>query len=165
MSWSPPLPCPAVVRSPATQLRRAATFDVKMTPMIDVVFLLLIFFVCTTSFRAHEQSLPTNLLVPGQTASPVAVDPQLEELEEVIVRLRGQAEQVSWQVNDRPCDHLSLVRQILATLAQVDVQIPVVLDVASEIHLGRVVELYDLCREVGFQRIQFAARSTSVDRP
>ena len=36
-----------------------------MTPMIDVIFLLLIFFVCTASFQAPEQILPTNLRLPG----------------------------------------------------------------------------------------------------
>ena len=39
--------------------------EVKMTPMIDVIFLLLIFFVCTASFRAVEEVLPTNLSLPG----------------------------------------------------------------------------------------------------
>ena len=42
--------------------------DVTMTPMIDVVFLLLIFFICTASFQIVEQNLPSRIqleLPPG----------------------------------------------------------------------------------------------------
>ena len=35
--------------------------EIKMTPMIDVVFLLLVFFVWTASFQAIEYLLPSSL--------------------------------------------------------------------------------------------------------
>ena len=34
--------------------------ELSMTPMIDVVFLLMVFFVCTASFKAAELVLPTR---------------------------------------------------------------------------------------------------------
>ncbi|HBT77287.1 MAG TPA: hypothetical protein DEB39_10285, partial [Planctomycetaceae bacterium] len=37
----------------------------NMTPMIDVIFLLLIFFICTASFQRIEQLLSANLALPG----------------------------------------------------------------------------------------------------
>ena len=40
--------------------------EVKMTPMIDVVFLLLIFFVWTSSFELPEFDLPSALAEPPQ---------------------------------------------------------------------------------------------------
>mgnify|MGYP001380259885 CR=1 FL=1 len=49
-----------------------------LTPMIDVVFLLLIFFICTASFQIVEQTLPsgvqlelpagTEMVMPGDDA-------------------------------------------------------------------------------------------------
>jgi biopolymer transport protein ExbD len=60
--------------------------DVKMdlTPMIDVVFLLLIFFICTLKFKVLEGKLPTFLPKDvGVNSSPA--DVMLEKLEIDIV--------------------------------------------------------------------------------
>jgi len=132
--------------------------DMPMTPMIDVVFQLLIFFVCTASFQAPEELLPAYLLSAGATAQPETIDPQIEELEQVVVKIDPDgAGRVSWSVNDRPCAALAEVREVLTAVAAVRADLPVVLDVASEVPVGNMVEVWDLCRLVGFQKIQFAA--------
>jgi len=46
--------------------RRRADFALRMTPMIDIMFLLLIFFLVTAKFRPPEAFLPFNL--PGSDA-------------------------------------------------------------------------------------------------
>lgn len=46
--------------------------ELKMTSMIDVVFLLLIFFVVTASFQIDEGTLLANM--PGNTTTPPLVD-------------------------------------------------------------------------------------------
>ena len=43
------------------QRASAVDMDSAMTPMIDVVFLLLIFFVWTASFQIVEQILPSEI--------------------------------------------------------------------------------------------------------
>ena len=43
--------------------RRRRRFGLRMTPMIDVIFLLLTFFVLTAKFRTPEQFLPIHLAV------------------------------------------------------------------------------------------------------
>ena len=53
------------MRRPPYHRDEHGRLDVKMTPMIDVIFLLLIFFVCTARFRASEEVLPTSLSLPG----------------------------------------------------------------------------------------------------
>ena len=54
------------MRTPSYQNDRREGLDVKMTPMIDVVFLLLIFFVATASFQMVEHVLPSSLqALPG----------------------------------------------------------------------------------------------------
>ena len=39
--------------------------ELNLTSMIDVFFLLLIFFVCTSSFDEPEKNLPTKLATQG----------------------------------------------------------------------------------------------------
>lgn len=145
------------MRLPLARGRGAAQLDVKMTPMIDVIFLLLTFFICTTSFRAPEEALPTNLLAAGTGHAELPLDPELEELEEVVVRVLWENERPRWRINDRELAELTDVREALAPLARVQRNLPVVLRAASEVPLGALIDVYDLCRQLGFERIQFTA--------
>lgn len=131
-------------------------FDVKMTPMIDVVFQLLIFFLCTASFQALEESLPTTL-APSGASQAEAPPEELELLDEVLVRVEHHEGQVRWRVNERPCERLQQLRELLDLVARIRTDVPVILDVDPEVALGDVIDVYDLCRLAGFERIQFAA--------
>jgi biopolymer transport protein ExbD len=134
--------------------------EIAMTPMIDVVFLLLIFFICTASFQMVEDLLPAGLAVAGGTSSPAQVDAQ-PDLERVLVEATRADGQTRWIVNERPCDSLADVRRVLQTVVQIDPSLPVILDVAADVPLGDMINVYDLCRLVGFERIQFAACTDS----
>ena len=130
--------------------------DIAMTPMIDVVFQLMIFFICTASFQLTEELLPTSLAIAGGTtpAAAVEVDPDLER---IIVRGESIEGGTAWTVNDRPCPSLIEVGQMLRAIAEIDVTLPVILDVGDEVPLGDMIDVYDLCRLAGFEKIQFAA--------
>ncbi len=127
-----------------------------MTPMIDVVFQLLIFFICTASFQLPEELLPTNLaILSGSTVTqPTENEPDLER---IVVRATRAEGQTRWVVNDRSCDSLAEVREVLGWVAEIDRSLPVILDVAADVPLGDMIDLYDLARLVGFERIQIAA--------
>lgn len=127
-----------------------------MTPLIDVVFLLLIFFICTASFQIAESVLPTSLEAAGSTETDIQVDvdPQLDR---VIVKLTLRAGRVSWVVNDRPYASLGEVRSVLKQVALVDNSLPVIVDAEGIVPLGDVIDVYDICRLSGFDKIQFAA--------
>ncbi len=134
-----------------------------MTPMIDVVFLLLVFFLCTASFQIHEQVLPSSLQIAGGTADrPEDVPQQLVDLEHVIVKIFWQEGRPSWEVNRTPKASLAEVADVLAAAAAVQVDIPVIVDPAAAVPVGYVIEVYDLSRALGFAKIQFAA---SPDTP
>ncbi|MBR6480362.1 MAG: biopolymer transporter ExbD, partial [Thermoguttaceae bacterium] len=49
--------------------------ELKMTSMIDVIFLLLIFFVLTANFNEIEMFLRMNLSAPGEGAPAVPAAP------------------------------------------------------------------------------------------
>ncbi|MFN5850466.1 MAG: ExbD/TolR family protein, partial [Pirellulaceae bacterium] len=49
---------------PGAASRRQGALDLMMTPMIDVVFLLLVYFIATTSFQKPENQMPTGVAKP-----------------------------------------------------------------------------------------------------
>ena len=132
---------------------RREQLDVKMTPMIDVVFLLLIFFVCTASFQVAEALLPTDLAL-GRGPQTNETEPDLEH---IVVRGAVTNARTIWTINSRECDSLAQVRELLQKTAAIDATLPVILDVANAVPLGDMIEVYDAARLVGFDRIHFAA--------
>lgn len=63
------------VRSETARLfkkHKQRRFNLRMTPMIDVIFLLLTFFVLTAKFRSPEQFLP--IIMPEAVADTVRLD-------------------------------------------------------------------------------------------
>jgi len=133
--------------------------DTNMTPMIDVVFQLLIFFVCTVSFQALEEVLPTNLRAPGAGAGATALDPALAELEDAIIRIEREGAKTHWSLSSRNFATLPELRAVLGQLAQLRADLPVILDSQPDVPLGDVIDTYDMCRVIGFDKIQFAAHT------
>jgi biopolymer transport protein ExbD len=128
-----------------------------MTPMIDVIFNLLIFFVCTASFRPPEQVLPTMLSSLGASSTVVPLPPEIVELEDVVIKVLAVDGRIAWQINQQSYERLEQVREVLLAIAGLQADLPIILDVQGEVPLGDVIDLYDLCRLVGFDKIQFAA--------
>lgn len=129
-----------------------------MTAMIDVVFLLLIFFVCTASFQAIELVLPSNLLVSSNAAVDVPIEPP-DDLERIVVQITTGLTGASYLVNDRPCQTRDELMALLAALADVDRSLPVVVDCDDRVPLGEAIAVYDLARSVGLVKVQFAAEA------
>ena len=144
------------MRRPQYQHSIQSSFDINMTPMIDVVFQLLIFFVCTTNFQVMEELLPSNLLGPGSVAA-AKIPPELEDLDEVVIKLTVEQGLPRWRVNERTYTRGNELRGVLGSLAQLSRHLPVVLDISPDVAMGNVIDLYDVCRLAGFGKIQFAA--------
>lgn len=138
---------------------RRGNMEIKMTPMIDVVFLLLVFFLWTASFQIVEQTLPSQLSeVSGTSPTPSETPPPVEEdFDKVVVRVRWVNGRPQWTINQMDMTDLKQVRTRLETIAAVKQDAPVILHPDQEVPLGHVIDLYDLTRLVGFEEIQFAA--------
>lgn len=145
------------MRIPQTR-RTASAMELRMTPMIDVVFLLLIFFVTTASFQAQEQRLPADLNQPGSSQATTAEPPE-PDLDPIVVRLAWRNGEPAWSVNGQEQPSLAEVRAALARIAAIDAELPVVLDIAGEAPLGQMIDIYDACRLAGFERIRFAVEA------
>jgi biopolymer transport protein ExbD len=145
------------MRRPTYRSNRREPLGAAMTPMIDVIFLLLVFFVCTASFQAIEQILPTRLSLPGAIDSPAPPDPDLEDLDEIVVRVLWVDGRPAWEINRRQYGSLAQVRAVLEAARNLKSDLPVILDVEPDVPMEHVIDVYDLCRVVGLQRVRFAA--------
>lgn len=148
------------MRIPSDRTRDDRRDGMAMTPMIDVVFLLLIFFVCASIGQKRESLLPTELGA-GSVRSEEVVEQQ-NPLGEVWVHLRtpeGTAEPgpTVVELNDREYTEFDRLQATLTKLAELAPEIPVILDIANDVPLGDVIRVYDTCRDAHFQSIHFAA--------
>jgi biopolymer transport protein ExbD len=147
------------MRRTSIYLQRRSDLDVKMTPMIDVVFLLLVFFVWTASFQIVEQVLPSSLSQMMGT-EPTTIDqppPPEMDFDNVVIRIRWTGAAAAWSVNDAPVASLAAVRSSLNAIATIKPDAPIILHPDPEVPLGDVIDVYDLARLEGFEKIQFAA--------
>ena len=126
-----------------------------MTPMIDVVFLLLIFFVVSAAGQLREELLPTELPPDGAVTAANPADRPPQQLD-IWLKLRAEPTGTVVNMNGTDYSDLSFLKQQLSTLAELDPTNPVVLDVDNGVPYGDVVDIYDTCTAAGFERIEFA---------
>ena len=136
---------------------RRDSLEIKMTPMIDVVFLLLIFFVWTASFQVVEYLLPSELSALLGNQAAVDVPPPEADFEDVVVRIHWIGDHPGWTVNDQQADSLEELHQQLQAIARIKQDAPVILHPDQEVPLGDVINVFDISRLIGFEKIQFVA--------
>ncbi|MGH7128406.1 MAG: ExbD/TolR family protein, partial [Planctomycetaceae bacterium] len=138
-----------------------AEADRAMTPLIDMVFLLLIFFVCASVGQIRESLLPTELAA-GSIESP---QPRHEPppLGELWLRLsRNDAGRTVIEVNERRIADVRVLAATLRDLAGVTTEIPVILDIDPDVPLGDMIAVYDAANQAGFDSIDFAVEPSAV---
>jgi len=132
-----------------------------MTPMIDIVFLLLVFFVCVASDQVIEMTLPTDLAAGSVDAKQL--EPQETWTTEIHLKLftLPSQQRASIEMNGRVFNESSQVQKSLAALAEISRDSPVILEVSDKVELRDVVTIYDACRASGFESIHFAMHKSS----
>lgn len=111
--------------------------QVDMTPMLDIVFIMLIFFVVSSSFL-QIRSLDVQL--PGATT---ALRSQAD-----LIHLQLMVDgQLRWQ--GKPM----LSQDLGAALAELSPQAEVIIEADSQVAHGRVVALMDRLRQAGIHRM------------
>lgn len=134
------------------------SIELKMTPMIDVVFLLLVFFVWTSSFELPEYDLPGSIAVPPGGAINAASTDVPETFDEIIIRIlrRDSLDQI--ELNGSPVADMTSLTDRLASIVQIGVQPPVIVDPDDKITMEVAVAVYDAARAAGVDRVLFAAK-------
>lgn len=136
--------------------------QLNMTSMIDVIFLLLIFFVLTANFDRIEKLLPTNLFLRGTAWIDPKIPSEETILGEIQIRILAEGNMVFWKVNQRTCSTFSEFEKVLRELATISPSIPVIIDPARSLPIEKVIDVYDACRRTGLTKIQFAAEEQAA---
>ncbi len=123
--------------------------SVNLTPLIDVVFLLLIFFMVSTTFT-KESHLEVNLpeAVGEQSAAKI-------EFVEVIVGPRG-----GYSINGRALvnNQLATLRSGIETIAGGNNSLPFVITGDAGAPYQSVVSVMDLAGQMGFSKLSMTTK-------
>ena len=136
--------------------------ELNLTSMIDVIFLLLIFFVCTASFDKPEKNLPTK--IASQGPAQTRRRPQEErDLEDIVVQINADPSSgVQYAIDGKNYASLREVEETLDSLREIDPNSPVVLDPDKSVPIESVLDVYDASRRVGLGKISFTASPSSL---
>ncbi len=124
---------------------------INVTSLIDVMFLLLIFFLVTSSFK--DQSVIQLDLPSSSTAEAIDDGPAV-----LYLTAGGDI-----YLDDEPMAKSELKQALRQRLASSGDD-RVVLRADQKSFHGDVVELYDVIREAGYRRLGVAADRSNVDR-
>lgn len=133
------------------------SLQLQMTPMIDVIFLLLIFFICTASFQQLEELLPTPTVawLGNRSSETVEIPPELLDLEEVVVLIHFD-ERAYWDIGETRYRDWLEVRRLLELVSKQNSRVPVILDVDGNVPLEAILQVHDGARQCGLTSVQFA---------
>jgi biopolymer transport protein ExbD len=123
--------------------------EINLTPLIDVVFLLLIFFMVTTSFRDEGR---LRLQLPEADAEAVSVEEI--ELIEVVVDRGGR-----FYVNEQPVTdtRLETLQQALRGVLGTESALPVLIKADAQAQHQAVMTVLDAAGQLGLTQVAFAA--------
>ena len=141
-------------------IKRPKPAQLNMTSMIDVIFLLLIFFVCTANLNAVEEILPTQFSLSGVTISDLEPEPGFLNLQYARIRISYQNRIPYWQIEGQSCQTVHDVQAVLARIARSKSDLPVIIASESNVPWGNVIDTYDICRSVGLEKIQYEVTAT-----
>ena len=132
--------------------------DVEMTPMVDVVFLLLIFFLWTASFQIAVDDLEIEAVVVRGASDQKQPEPtDKPPPEQIVIKVRAEG---GWTINGQVHSSFASLRQPVAGYAAQGYSVPVFIDTEGDVPLGDVIDVYDMCRLEGLKTPHFA---TSAD--
>ncbi|MFH1228584.1 MAG: biopolymer transporter ExbD [Planctomycetota bacterium] len=143
------------------------SMEINMTPMIDVIFQLIIFFMCSIHFKALEGKLMSYLPKnKGPSETDFFVPP--DELDEVRIKLiyspdkkplmskivMGTEEIPDWETLDMRITSIAADQR-----TKIDKKpAPFKIDPQSKIPTQAVINVINMCKKAGVSNVEFAAK-------
>lgn len=137
------------------QRQRREEININLTPLIDVVFLLLIFFMITTTFT-RESHLSISLPEASNAESPVEEPKSIE----VLIGADGQ-----YSINDAPLvnsESLTLRRGILKVAGDTR-DMPFVITADAKAQHQAVVRVMDVAGDLGFSTLSITTQQAAKE--
>ena len=134
--------------------KRKTPIEVSLTPMIDVVFLLLIFFMVTTSFN-QQSTIKINL--PEASANQQSKAGKMVTLTidaEGGYFISGDDGFPHQLINNEP----DTLKRALIQAAGESLKVPFVISADGQTPHQAVVTAIDMAAEIGFSRVTFATK-------
>ncbi len=126
--------------------------DINLTPLVDVVLQLVLFFMVTTQFAV----LPgLKLVLPGINSEAKV---RVEATERLEISLTSSGD---LYFEDQPTTIKNLPRYLERTGAR-GAEVIIVVSADENVPYGKVVQIMDTLRENNFNRVVFAARKIST---
>ncbi|MBR4673601.1 MAG: biopolymer transporter ExbD [Victivallales bacterium] len=122
--------------------KKAENLSVQMSSMIDIVFLLLIYFIVTAREEITEAHLSVNLPAPG-AAKATENKPKMLEIE---------VHQGQYRLNGAPLE-TDVIESMLMGLGRTDPSMTVMVKVAFDAYASELVTALDLCDKAGLTNL------------
>ena len=123
------------------------TSDLELAPMIDVVFLLLIFFLVTWQFARFERDM--DISVPAADE----LDEGARTVNEIIINVQEDGTVI---LNGTEYDEEQLLAR-LSVIAEIDADQAVILRGDSEAAFQHIIDVLDTIKQAGIWNVAFAA--------
>lgn len=136
------------------QNKNRRDLTVNLTPLIDVVFLLLIFFMVSTSFTRETQ---IELKLPKATGEPLETD---YEMVEISIDSNGH-----YYVNKQSLinTQINTLRKAIVKVSNGDTNLPLIISADAKAPYQSVITAMDAAGQEGFANIQMATRRDKDD--
>jgi biopolymer transport protein ExbD len=134
------------VKLTSRRLVRGNRFELAMTSMIDVIFLLLIFFMLNVHFRLAERNLESGLQTRSTQAAPTHLEPVVVEF------APGAAGEYVYKLGAREvasADELTRVLRSLGPADQAFVKVP------DQAPFAMVAAAIQACSDAGYLAIAY----------
>lgn len=133
--------------------KQSQQLELNLTPLIDVVFLLLIFFMVSTTFD-KQSSLKIQL---PEAISKNTIDKEQEKLE-IIISRKGE-----YFINNRSLinQQFKTLKTALEKVAKTNRNLPVIIKADAKAPYQSVVRVMDAAGQIGLNHIIFPAKQPS----
>lgn len=131
----------------------------QLAPMLDVVFLLLIFFVMTQKIILNEQDLKVK--VP---TAPKTEDEQSRAIEEIIVNAREEDDKLIITI-DRERFSLEELKAKLQRLVALNPKLPVRIRGDAEMRWQKMADVISTCTQAGVWNVSFSKQLPAQANP
>ena len=140
-----------------TRNRATEEVEMQMTPMIDVTFLLLIFFLCSIKFKLLDGKLAAYLPRDEGVNSSVLLEPPLEKINIHLARKENSNLGFTISVNETRMSGLEQLYRTLKEYLHLDSGLKATCHPGENIEYGHVVKVVNECLRAKLEDITFSA--------